>query len=207
MLSILGKQEYMGHTVNFRTRKVSNKSKKKVDNPPEEWVIFENTHEAIVDADTWHLAQHEKGAKTRIDSVGLANPLTGLMFCADCGAKMYNFRHRNERNNDASGLHFDIYNCSIYTNTRPRETKMCSNHYISTQAVRTLPLEAIRKIAQYAIANPKAFAQQIRAEAQIQHEAAAKELKRRLARNRKRCAELDGLFQCSSTVVLFFFCS
>ena len=195
VLNILSKQEYMGHTVNFRTRKVSYKSKKKVDNPPEEWVIFENTHEAIVDADTWHLAQHEKGTKTRIDSVGLANPLTGLMFCADCGAKMYNSRHRNERNNDASGLHFDTYNCSTYSNTRIRETRMCSNHHISTQAVRTLLLEAIRKIAQYAIADPKTFAQQIRAEAQIQHEAAAKELKRRLARDRKRCAELDGLFQ------------
>ena len=195
VLNILSKQEYMGHTVNFRTRKVSYKSKKKVDNPPEEWVIFENTHEAIVDADTWHLAQHEKGTKTRIDSVGLANPLTGLMFCADCGAKMYNSRHRNERNNDASGLHFDTYNCSTYSNTRIRETRICSNHHISTQAVRTLLLEAIRKIAQYAIADPKTFAQQIRAEAQIQHEAAAKELKRRLARDRKRCAELDGLFQ------------
>ena len=195
VLNILSKQEYMGHTVNFRTRKVSYKSKKKVDNPPEEWVIFENTHEAIVDADTWHLAQHEKGTKTRIDSVGLANPLTGLMFCADCGAKMYNSRHRNERNNDASGLHFDTYNCSTYSNTRIRETRICSNHHISTQAVRTLLLEAIRKIAQYAIADPKSFAQQIRAEAQIQHEAAAKELKRRLARDRKRCAELDGLFQ------------
>ena len=195
VLNILSKQEYMGHTVNFRTRKVSYKSKKKVDNPPEEWVIFENTHEAIVDADTWHLAQHEKGTKTRIDSVGLANPLTGLMFCADCGAKMYNSRHRNERNNDASGLHFDTYNCSTYSNTRIRETRICSNHHISTQAIRALLLEAIRKIAQYAIADPKSFAQQIRAEAQIQHEAAAKELKRRLARDRKRCAELDGLFQ------------
>lgn len=195
VLNILGKQEYMGHTVNFRTRKVSYKSKKKVDNPPEEWAIFENTHEAIVDADTWHLAQHEKGTKTRIDSVGLANPLTGLMFCADCGAKMYNSRHRNERNNDASGLHFDTYNCSTYSNTRIRETRICSNHHISTQAVRTLLQEAIRKIAQYAIADPKAFAQQIRAEAQIQHEAAAKELKRHLARDRKRCSELDGLFQ------------
>ena len=195
VLNILSKQEYMGHTVNFRTRKVSYKSKKKVDNPPEEWVIFENTHEAIVDADTWHLAQHEKGTKTRIDSVGLANPLTGLMFCADCGAKMYNSRHRNERNNDASGLHFDTYNCSTYSNTRIRETRICSNHHVSTQAVRTLLLETIRKIAQYAIADPKTFAQQIRAEAQIQHEAAAKELKRRLARDRKRCAELDGLFQ------------
>ena len=195
VLKILSRQEYMGHTVNFRTRKVSYKSKKKTANPPEEWVVFENTHDAIVDADIWHLAQHEKGTKTRIDSIGIANPLTGLMFCADCGEKMYNSRHRNERNNDASGLHFDTYNCSTYSRTRKRETKICSNHYINTQAIRTLLLEAIRKIAQYAIADPEAFAQQIRAEAKIQHEAAAKELKRRLARDRKRCAELDGLFQ------------
>ena len=195
VLKILGRQEYMGHTVNFRTHKISYKSKKKADNPPEEWVIYENTHEAIMDADTWRLAQHKKGTKTRIDSVGLANPLTGLMFCADCGAKMYNSRHRNERNNDASGLQFDTYNCSTYSNTRPRETRVCSNHHISTHAVRTLLLDAIRKIHQYAIADPIAFAQQIRAEAQIQHEAAARELKRKLNRDRKRCAELDALFQ------------
>ena len=195
VLKILSRQEYMGHTVNFRTHKVSYKSKKKKKNPPDEWVIFENTHEPIIDADTWHLAQHVVGTKTRIDSTGLANPLTGLMFCADCGEKMYNSRRRNEQDNDASGLQQDSYNCSTYSRTRLRETKICSNHHISTKAVRTLLLEAIRKISQYAIADPNAFAQRIRAEAEIQHEAAAKELKRQLTRDRKRCSELDALFQ------------
>ncbi len=190
VLKILSRQEYMGHTVNFRTYKVSYKSKKKKKNPPDEWVIFENTHEPIIDAETWHLAQHVIGTKTRIDSTGVANPLTGLMFCADCGEKMYNSCRRREQNNASSGLQQDSYNCLTYSRTRLRETKICTNHHISTKAVRTLLLEAIRKISQYAI-----LAQRIRAEAQIQHEAAARELKRRLARDRKRCTELDTLFQ------------
>ena len=195
VLKILSRPEYMGHTVNFRTHKVSYKTTKKAKNPPEEWVIYENTHEAIVDADTWHLAQHERGTKARTDTIGVANPLTGLVFCSDCGAKMYNSRQRKKKNNCESDQFSDTYNCSTYSRTQARETRICSNHHISTQAIRTLLLEAIRKIAQYAIADPNAFAQQIRAEAQIQHEAAAKELKRRLARDRKRCDELDGLFQ------------
>ena len=117
VLKILSRQEYMGHTVNFRTYKASYKSKKKKKNPPDEWVIFENTHEPIIDADTWRLAQHVVGTKTHIDSTGLANPLTGLMFCADCGEKMYNSRRRNEQDNEASGLQQDSYNCSTSSTT------------------------------------------------------------------------------------------
>ena len=63
-----------------------------IQRPPEEWLIFENTHEAIVDEGTWKLAQKAKQAKKRTDSNGIANPLTGLMYCADCGAKMYNHK-------------------------------------------------------------------------------------------------------------------
>ena len=195
VLSILGKPEYMGHTVNFRTYRPSYKSKRAKRNDPDKWVIFENTHEAIVDADTWRLAQHEKGTKTRIDSVGLANPLTGLVFCADCGEKMYNSRHRKEKNNDASGLSYDTYNCSTYTLTRIRETKVCSNHHISTQAIRSLLLDGIRRVSQYAVADPEGFAKSIRADTKIQQETAAKTLKKQLAKARKRSADLDTLIQ------------
>ena len=85
---ILAKPEYMGHTVNFRTSKKSYKDKA-VKNAPEDWLIFENTHEAIVDAETWELAQKVRQTQRRKDSLGASNPLTGLCFCADCGAKMY----------------------------------------------------------------------------------------------------------------------
>ena len=84
-----------------------------------------------------------------------------------------------------------VYNCSTYSRTRSRETKVCCNHYISTKAIRTLLLDAIRTICQRAVADPEAFARQMRAEAQIQHDAAAKALKKKLARDRKRCTELD----------------
>ena len=195
VLVMLGKQEYMEHTVNFRSHKLSYKSKKVKWNDPSEWVIFENTHEPIVDPETWQLAQHKKGTKTRIDTTGLANPLTGLVYCADCGEKMYNSRHRRKRNDDASGLDSDSYNCSTYSRTRGRETKVCCNHYISTKAIRTLLLDAIRSLCQHAVVDPEGFVKQICAEAQVQHESAARELKKRLARDRKRCTELDALFQ------------
>ena len=84
-------RRYMGHTVNFRSSKKSYRDKR-VKNAPEDWLVFENTHEAIVDPETWQLAQQVKRTVRRTDTTGVANPFTGLVFCADCGAKMYNHR-------------------------------------------------------------------------------------------------------------------
>ena len=84
--NILSKPEYMGHTVNFRSYKESYKDKKPVLRPPEEWVVFENTHEAIIDKETWELAQKLRETKRCYhEAKGSANPLTGLVYCADCG--------------------------------------------------------------------------------------------------------------------------
>ncbi len=87
---ILSKPEYMGHTVNFRSHKQSYKDKNAVMNPKEDWLIFEDTHEAIVDRETWELAQKLRKTPKRIDTLGEANPLTGLLYCADCGEKVMN---------------------------------------------------------------------------------------------------------------------
>ena len=93
---ILSKPEYIGHTVNFRSHKESYKDKSSVPNPQEEWLIFENTHEAIIDKETWELVQKLRKTPRRKDTLGEANPLTGLVFCADCGAKMYNHRFKGD---------------------------------------------------------------------------------------------------------------
>ena len=85
--TMLERPEYMGHTVNFRSSKKSYRDKR-VKNAPEDWLVFENTHEAIVDPETWQLAQQVKRTVRRTDTTGVANPFTGLVFCADCGAKM-----------------------------------------------------------------------------------------------------------------------
>ena len=144
----------MGHTVNFRSYKPSYKDKKSIKRSPEEWQIIENTHEAIVDAETWKLAQRVRQTVRRTDTTGEANPLTGLLFCADCGAKMYNHKRGGRALRDGmkidpeSGLYSgDNYNCSTYSLSAKQETRKCFGHYITTKAVRALILDTIRTVS------------------------------------------------------------
>ena len=190
---LLSKPEYMGHTVNFRTSKKSYKDKR-IMNPPEDWLIFENTHEAIVDPETWHLAQQTRKTVHRTDTTGVANPLTGLLFCADCGAKMYNHRSRHAAPSE-KGRISDTYNCATYTLTLQRETKKCCSHSVSTKAMRELILYTIRTVSEYAIANEEKFRQRVLDASRIKQEAEAKGLKKKLAKAKKRYAELDVLIK------------
>jgi len=190
---LLSKPEYMGHTVNFRTSKKSYKDKR-IMNPPEDWLIFENTHEAIVDPETWHLAQQTRKTVHRTDTTGVANPLTGLLFCADCGAKMYNHRSRHAAPSE-KGRISDTYNCATYTLTLQRETKKCCSHSVSTKAMRELILYTIRTVSEYAIANEEEFQQRVLDASRIKQEAEAKGLKKKLAKAKKRYAELDVLIK------------
>ena len=190
---LLAKPEYMGHTVNFRTFKKSYRDKR-MKNDPEDWLIFENTHEAIVDPETWQLAQQVKRTVRRTDTTGVANPLTGLVFCADCGAKMYNHRGRHKQKN-GNVTCSDHYNCSTYTLTFEHETKKCFSHHVSTRALNTLLLEAIRTTAQYAIENREAFIQKVRSISEVRQKEAANELKRQVSKAEKRSRELDVLIK------------
>ena len=190
---LLSKPEYMGHTVNFRTSKKSYKDKR-VMNPPEDWLIFENTHEAIVDPETWHLAQQTRKTVHRIDTTGEANPLTGLLFCADCGAKLYN--HRSIKNNkDGTQTPVDFYNCASYTLTLQRETKKCCSHSITTKAIRAIILETIQTVSTYAISNEAEFMEKALEASRLKQESEAKGLKRKISRAKKRSAELDTLIK------------
>ncbi len=188
---ILTHQEYMGYTVNFRSGKRFFKDERHV-NPPEDWAVFENTHEAIVSKDVWELAQRALKSKKRTDTLGEANPLTGLMYCADCGARMYNHRCGSKTGEAFSR---DSYNCSTYTLSRARETRTCTSHCISTQTVRALLLDTIRTVSRYAIENEAAFEQKVREACQVRHDESAKELKGRLRKAQKRCGELDVLIK------------
>ena len=196
---IISRPEYLGHTVNFRTTKESYKSKKVTHNDPDKWHVIENTHEPIIDPETWKLAQKVRETVRRTDNTGVANPLTGLMYCADCGAKMYNHRRFGSSHgkiDPKTGLStIDHYDCSTYRMTMRRVSPVCSNHYISTKAVRELILCAIRTVSAYAISNEKEFAEKIRAASEVRQREAAKDLKRKLNRDRKRSAELDRLIQ------------
>ena len=189
---ILSKPEYMGHTVNFRSHKESYKEKQTVRHAPEDWLIFENTHEAIIDRATWELVQKLRGTPRRIDTLGEANPLTGLVFCADCGAKMYNQRTRGS---ETKPYPSDAYECSSYKLAGQRRTAVCSNHHISTKALRTLILETIKVTSSYAISNEAEFIQKVRAASEVQQAQAAKDLKRKLNKDKRRFNELDTIIK------------
>ena len=190
---ILSKPEYMGHTVNFRSQKQSYKDKKAIKIPMEEWLIFENTHEAIVDKETWKLAQKLRKTPRRIDTWGEANPLTGLLYCADCGAKMYN--HRSKGGTENNPYPSDFFDCSTYTLAHQKHDTACCGHYISTKALRSLILETVRAAATYAISNQEEFAAKVRAASELRQKEAAKDTKRRLNRDRKRIEELDNIIK------------
>lgn len=190
---MLAKQEYCGDTVNFRTRKESYKDKRSVANPKENWLIFENTHEAIVDRETWELAQKLRRTTRRVDTYGEANPLTGLVFCADCGAKMYNHRTKGDIENKKYPT--DAYECSTYQLNFRKKELVCCKHRILTKALRMLILETIKAACASAIEDKDAFLEKVRSESQLRQKEAVKDTKRKLNKSRKRIDELDSVIK------------
>ena len=189
---ILDHQEYMGHTVNFRSSKRYYKDTRHA-NPPEKLLIFENTHEPIVTKETWELAQCALKSKKRTDTLGVANPLTGLLYCADCGQRLYN--HRRGPQNAQGVFQSDSYNCSTYMLSRKRETMECSSHHVSTKALRALILQTIQTVSRYALSNEMEFARKVREASALQQAQEVKEAKARIRKTQKRCKELYMLIQ------------
>jgi hypothetical protein len=198
---ILSKPEYCGHTVNFRTSKASYKDKHSQWNPKEQWKVFPNTHPQIIDQETFDTVQKLRGTPRRVDNLGAANPLTGLVFCADCGAKMYNSRqsktHYEERRGDKVYQHktADFYTCSAYDLGKGVFQRVCSSHFIRTQVLRELALDRIRCVCQYVREHEAEFIERVRAESIVRQEEAAKAHQKQLSKNERRIAELDRLFQ------------
>ena len=190
---ILSKAEYAGDTVNFRTRKESYKDKQSVANPKENWMIFKDTHEAIVDRETWELVQKLIKTPRRVDTIGEANPLTGLVFCADCGAKMYN--HRTRGDIEKKKYPSDTYDCSTYNLSFRKKEPVCYKHRITTKALRVLILETIKAACASAIKDKAKFLDDVRSASQLRQKEAVKDAKRKLNKSRRRINELDGIIK------------
>jgi len=185
---ILLKVEYMGHTVNFKTKSKSFKSKKRYETTPDEQMIFENTHEALVDKDTWELAnQIRNSAKRHVSRfTGETHPLTGLMFCAQCGGKMYHQRRKPTTKNP----HND-YTCANYRKITTGIT--CTPHRIIQPAIEELILATLRHISTYAVKNPAEFKRKVSEMFSANLNREVKSQKKRLTVCEKRVAELDKL--------------
>lgn len=199
---ILSKPEYIGHTVNFRSYKESYKDKRAKKTPKEDWVIFKNTQEAIVSEEMWNKVQELRKTVRRTDTVGEANPFTGLLYCADCGAKMYNHRGGAGRARNWKGElngkrrpDRDEYNCSTYNLSRQSYDKQCSQHYIRTEVVRKLVLETIKAVSDYVITNEEEFINRIYSSSRDKQKESIRSLKRKIAQDTKRVNELNMLMK------------
>ena len=191
--NLLENEIYLGNTVNMKYSTKSYKDKRRVEHSREECLVFKDTHPALITQEVWDIVQRVRKNRRRPTKMEEQNKYSGLVFCADCGAKMYN--HRGKRKKDGREYGTDFYNCSTYTLTFERETQMCFSHTVSTKALNALILETIRTTASYAIQNKEEFIQKVRSISQVRQQEAAKELKRKVAKERKRSAELDVLIK------------
>jgi DNA invertase Pin-like site-specific DNA recombinase len=184
---IIESVSYIGHLVNFRYEKPSFKSKKFVERPKDDWLIFENHHEAIVPLETWNIAQKMRETKRRYDTLGEANPLTGLVYCHDCGGKMYNHRGRGQKSN---------YVCGSYKNGKSHfADDHCSQHYVTVEAINTILLEVIQKTTAYVRKYEDEFIQMVRESSSIKQDETIKSHTRKISKNERRVVELDKMFQ------------
>jgi len=183
--NILEKREYLGHTINFKTRKHF-KDKKSHYVPEDEWTIFENTHEAIIDQQTFDLVQKIRGNVRRYpDGWGEAAPLTGLLYCADCGGKMYVHRTNN-------GKRISQYTCSQYTKV-PCGTLCKTQHRINEDVVLSLVSEMLKAIADYAKHDRAEFVRVVQEAQSSQQTAEVRKQRTRLATAKQRVSELEVL--------------
>ena len=185
IVNILKKREYLGHTINFKTRKHF-KDKKSHYVSEDEWTLFENTHEAIIDQQTFDLAQKIRSNVRRYpNGWGEAAPLTGLLYCADCGGKMYVHRTNN-------GKRVSQYTCSNYTKV-PCGTLCPTQHRINESAVLTLVSDTLRAIAEYSRNDRTEFIHTVQETQVAQQSADISKKRRRLAAAQKRAGELEKL--------------
>ena len=185
VVEILKKREYLGHTVNFKTRKHF-KDKKSHYVDESEWTIFENTHEAIIDQETFDNVQRIRGNARRYpDGFGEAHPLTGLMYCADCGGKMYVHRTYN-------GKRIPQYTCGQYSKY-PVGSLCATQHRIRADAVLTLIADTLRAIAEYSKNDRAEFIRTVQETQAAQQSADISRKRKRLTTAQKRAGELETL--------------
>jgi len=180
---ILERQEYLGHTVNFRTYRKTFKNKKKLLNDPSEWKIFENTHAAIVKESIWTKVQEIRKNKRRPVRTGRTSIFSGLVFCKDCGAKLYFLAKPNESQNS--------FNCSSYRSN----SKNCTAHHIREIILFNLVLKHMQLVLEYVKQYENIFIEQVGEQSKSEQTKALAVKQREITQKSKRITELDLLFQ------------
>lgn len=187
---ILDKQEYMGHTVLGKTICENFKTKKRRKARPDELIIFENTHEPIIDAETWHLVQKlRRRTRRKLANGSYSHRLSGLVYCADCGKRLSYSSPQSQHRPDGKTYDADSsFRCPTYKSMYGE----CTMHYIKSSTLDKLVDEAVRKIARYVLRNERAFLEQVRVLTSADQKHTQSEDKKELVNIKKRIAELDN---------------
>ena len=187
---ILDKQEYMGHTVLGKTICENFKTKKRRKARPDELIIFENTHEPIIDAETWHLVQKlRRRTRRKLANGSYSHRLSGLVYCADCGKRLSYSSPQSQHRPDGKTYDADSsFRCPTYKSMYGE----CTMHYIKSSTLDKLVDEAVRKIARYVLRNEQAFLEQVRVLTSADQKQTQSEDKKELVNIKKRIAELDN---------------
>ena len=183
---ILSLQEYCGDILNFKTYSKSYKNKKRIDNDRENWVVFQDVHEAIIERTVYEQVQQKRGKiRKRRTNNGEHNMFSGLLVCADCGSNLH--FHFNQGNPEIK-----YFNCSNYKGNRGTCT---STHYVRVDFLEEVVLGEIRRLTKFASLYEDEFVKAVIGHSQqaeqTDRKLKEKELKTLLARDE----ELDGLFE------------
>ena len=183
---ILSLQEYCGDILNFKTYSKSYKNKKRIDNDRENWVVFQDVHEAIIERAVYEQVQQKRGKiRKRRTNNGEHNMFSGLLVCADCGSNLH--FHFNQGNPEIK-----YFNCSNYKGNRGTCT---STHYVRVDFLEEVVLGEIRRLMKFASLYEDEFVKAVighsKQAEQTDRKLKEKELRTLLARDE----ELDGLFE------------
>lgn len=189
--AILGREEYLGHTVNLRTRTKSYKDKRSINLPREDWLIFKNTHEAIIDQETFDIVQkmrsHKRSNQRYKNRLGHENLFAGLVFCGTCGRKHYFCPFESK-----TGLNHDHYKCSGYH----RPIDGCENpHYIQKSALIEIVSDKLRQTISEAQLDRENFLKKLEQRSQAQFSKDNKRQRQQLQKDEHRSKEIDRIIQ------------
>ena len=183
---ILSRQEYLGHTVNFKTGRKSYKNKKSFINPPSKWVIIKDTHEAIIDQETFDIVQRLKEGRKRTNTpMGEMPVLSGMIYCADCGKKLYVCRTKSLQPESY------YYCCSTY---RKRQG-LCSAHQIRIKIIDEIVLEDIKRHIEFAKEHEDEFMKLVSSESTANITKSLNLLNKELNASKARIEKLDSIIQ------------
>lgn len=186
IMQMLSIQEYCGDILNFKTYSKSYKNKKRIDNDRENWLVFKDVHEPIIDRVIWEQIQEKRGKiRKRKPKDGERNIFSGLLICADCGHNL-NY-HFNQGNHDIK-----YFNCSNYRGNRGT---CSSTHYIRVDFLEQVVLGEIKRLTKYAVHYEDQFLEAVMGSSQKSAEAEHKRKQKELAAAHARDNELDGLFE------------